>query len=284
MISFPNCKINLGLNILGKRPDGYHNIETIFYPVMTRDALEIMPLTSASADDTENNNVLFSSGGLIIAGDEADNLCVKAYRLLKKDHPALPPVRIHLHKEIPMGAGLGGGSADGAFTLLAINQRFGLGLTTNDLLTYALQLGSDCPFFIINQPAIATGRGERLAVVNLSLSEFQLVVVNPGIHINTGWAFSELDLFPGNKEARPPLQAVLNLRVEEWKDVLKNDFEKPVFTRYPEIQLIRDKFYANGAMYSSMSGSGSSVYALFYKNVKPFTDFPAHYIIKQQYL
>jgi 4-diphosphocytidyl-2-C-methyl-D-erythritol kinase len=183
-----------------------------------------------------------------------------------------------------MGAGLGGGSADGAFTLLAINQKFDLGLTTDELLDYALQLGSDCPFFIINQPAMGTGRGEVLVPVNLNLSNFQLVIVNPGIHIDTGWAFSQLAPLPQNALGRPPLQNILTRSVEEWKGILTNDFEKPVFTRYPQIQLIRDSFYNNGATFSSMSGSGSSVYALFYKNVKPFTHFPPHYIIKQQYL
>ena len=176
MISFPNCKINLGLQILNKREDGYHNLETVFYPVQLRDALEVIrrddgPQTkddnSATHDSPLTTHVSFSSSGLPIAGDEANNLCVKAYHLLKKDYPSLPPVLMHLHKAIPMGAGLGGGSADGAFALKLLNEKFQLNLTNEQLITYALQLGSDCPFFILNKPCYATGRGELLEPVDL---------------------------------------------------------------------------------------------------------------------
>ena len=186
MVSFPNCKINLGLHILGKREDGFHNLETVFYPVALKDAVELIPNTNNATD------IEFTGTGLVIDGNAADNLCVKAYRLVKKDFPQLPAVKVHLHKAIPMGAGLGGGSADAAFMLKLLNDKFKLNLSTAQLLNFALQLGSDCPFFIINKPSIATGRGEILEEIAIDLSAYKMVLINPGIHVNTGWAFSKL--------------------------------------------------------------------------------------------
>jgi 4-diphosphocytidyl-2-C-methyl-D-erythritol kinase len=178
MIVFPNCKINLGLQILNKRADNFHAIETVFYPIDLKDGLEIISSSGAAVE--------FSATGLPIDGNEADNICIKACHLLKNNFPQLPGIKMHLHKTVPMGAGLGGGSADGAFTLRLLNQKFNLGLSTQQLIDYALQLGSDCPFFIINKPCYATGRGELLQEVNIDLSTYKIVLINPGIHINTG--------------------------------------------------------------------------------------------------
>ncbi len=252
MVVFPNCKINLGLHILRKRQDGFHDLETIFFPVALHDALELLP----GKEDTE---VVFTATGRLTGAAPADNLCVKAWHLLKKDFPGLPPVRIHLHKAIPVGAGLGGGSADAAFTLRALNTIFNLKLQPEQLVTYALQLGSDCPFFILNQPCFATSRGEIMEPVAVNLSGFTLVVVNPGIHINTGWAFSQIT------PALPALSLkdIIQRPVSVWKELLVNDFETPVFNSYPEIADLKNRMYSNGAVYAGMSGSGSTVYGLF---------------------
>lgn len=272
MLLFPNCKINLGLNITGKRPDGYHNLQSVFVPVPLQDALEVVPAPGATAAIT------FTGTGLPIAGDEAQNLCVKAYHLLKVAFPQLPPAAMHLHKAIPMGAGLGGGSADGAFTLQLLNTRFKLGLTEGQLIDYALQLGSDCPFFIINRPCYTEGRGEVLTPINLPLGGYTIVLVNPGIHVPTGWAFSQLT--PASP-ANPVQQAVLQ-PVEEWKHLITNDFEAPVIKAHPQLQHIKTALYSLGAVYASMSGSGSSFYGLFATPpaIAPGL-FPEHYFVKQ---
>ncbi len=267
MVLFPNCKINLGLHITGKRPDGYHNIETIFYPLPLKDALEIIRLPTKTGSPVQ-----FSCSGLSIPVSETQNLCVQAWHLLKKDFPALPSVQMHLHKTIPMGAGLGGGSADAAFTLKALNEKFQLHLSIAQLIDYALQLGSDCPFFINNSPAFATGRGEILTPVSLDLNQYHFVLVNPGIHINTAWAFSKI--IPTN-----PPQSLLDSIIQpiaSWKNDIENDFEPVIGGKYPEIENIKNKLYKEGALYASMSGSGSTVFGLFEQ--KPATiNFPAHY-------
>ena len=270
MISFPNCKINLGLHILQKRADGFHDLDTVFYPVALRDGVEIIQNTSPSQEIT------FTSSGLHIDAQAEDNSCVKAYHLLKKDFPQLPAIKMHLHKIIPSGAGLGGGSADGAFTLLLLDKKFNLGLQEKQLIAYALQLGSDCPFFIINKPAYATSRGEKMEAIQLDLSPYQIVLVNPDIHINTGWAFSQIT---PNKE-RKSLKEIITLPVSEWKQHLQNDFEEAVFLHHAEIKTIKEQLYDQGAVYASMSGSGSTVYGLFTKNALPELHFPRHYFIK----
>lgn len=271
MLSFPNCKINLGLNITGKRPDGYHNLQSVFLPVPLQDALEIIATPHAAEP------VTFTCTGLPVEGDAATNLCVKAYHLLKVDFPQLPYIAMHLHKAIPMGAGLGGGSADGAFTLVMLNKKFRLGISQQQLLQYALQLGSDCPFFIINQPCIGTGRGEDLAPVTLPLTGYTIVLVNPGIHVNTGWAFKQITpALPAQS-----LQSVIKQPVQNWKDVLINDFEQPVTNAYPELQTIKQQLYNLGAAYAAMSGSGSTFYGLFAQPpVIPGNLFPKHYFVK----
>lgn len=269
MLVFPNCKINLGLRILNKRADGYHDIETIFYPVPLKDAIEI--IQTGNIDPVQ-----FSSSGTVISGDAADNLCIRAYLLLKKDFPKLPSVKIHLHKTIPMGAGLGGGSADAAFTLQLLNDQFQLNLSTSQLMGYAVKLGSDCPFFVLNQPCIGTGRGEILKKISLSLSGYQLLLVNPGIHINTREAFLDLKIHGVNSHL-VSLAEVVNKPLQCWPDSLKNDFEKPVFEKFPEIKEIKDILYKSGASYAAMSGSGSTVYGLFKKTIFPIKFAPGYF-------
>lgn len=277
MLLYPNCKINLGLKITGKRADGYHNIETVFFPVPLSDAIEII----------DNNNTLedleYTQSGIPIGGDRKNNLCIKAWQLLKNDFPTLPSIKLHLHKAIPMGAGLGGGSADGAFTVRLLNQKYQLGLTESQLIHYALKLGSDCPFFIINTPCLASGRGERLQPIPLSLSGYRLVVVNPGIHINTGWAFSKIKAVEGatneNAETKHSLSTAIAAPIDKWRNGLENDFEIPVFEEYPSIQSIKEVLYQKGAVFASMSGSGSSVFGIFRNNDMYSLDFPDSYLV-----
>lgn len=270
MIVFPNCKINLGLHILRKRNDGFHDLETVFYPIPLQDALEVIhhpaPLT-----DLE-----FSGSGLKVQGNLSDNICVKAYQLLRLNFPQLPPIKMHLHKIIPMGAGLGGGSADGAFALLLLNQKFHLGLSEEELIRYALQLGSDCPFFIKNAPCYATGRGEVMEELPLDLSAYTFAIVNPGIHINTGWAFSQIN----PSAERESLKNSISLPIEAWRETLTNDFEAPVVQKYPEIGVIKQQLYQQGAVYASMTGSGSTVYGIFPKEAEPRLSFPEAYFVK----
>jgi 4-diphosphocytidyl-2-C-methyl-D-erythritol kinase len=272
VIVFPNCKINLGLRITRKRDDGYHDLETVFYPLPLRDALEAVVSPQSIVDSRESQAQLFLTG-LEVAGSSDDNLCIKAYKLLRKDYPQLPPVHLHLHKAIPMGAGLGGGSADGAFTLRLLNDKFQLGLSTEQLLDYALQLGSDCPFFIINKPCSATGRGEFLQSIPVDLSAFRFVVVHPGIHVNTGWAFAQLSPAP----APIAVTQIVQQPIETWKDVLINDFEEPVSQAHPALKAIKHQLYEAGALYASMSGSGSCFYGIFHKGKLPAISWPADY-------
>lgn len=268
MVVFPNCKINLGLHITAKRADGYHNIETVFYPIPFHDVLEVIL--------AEEKLLLFSTSGEILDADDTNNLCIKAYQLLQRDFSHLPAIKMHLHKAIPAGAGLGGGSADAAFTLQLLNSKYSLGLSKQQLLSYALQLGSDCPFFVYNTPCIATGRGEILEPVAIDLSNYNLLLVNPKIHIPTARAYADC------KPTKPsiPLIEIIHQPVETWKDNLRNDFESSVFKQHSEIENIKNKLYEKGAVYASMSGSGSTVYGL-YKTEIPAIEFPAHYFLKR---
>jgi len=268
MVSFPNCKINLGLHITHKRSDGYHDLETIFYPISIKDILETIP------DTNSQEELVFSHSGLPIQGDQINNLCSKAYHLLKKNYPLLPSIKMHLHKQIPMGAGLGGGSADGAFTLIQLNHQFQLGLSENQLIQFALELGSDCPFFIINKACLGKGRGEILERIELDLTPYQFLIVNPGIHIGTAWAFSQIK----PKPVLQSLNSLINQPIKTWKETLVNDFEAPVITSYPEIGQIKNALYKAGAIYASMSGSGSTLYGIFEKGTKPNFSFPDHYM------
>ncbi|MBL0183963.1 MAG: 4-(cytidine 5'-diphospho)-2-C-methyl-D-erythritol kinase [Chitinophagaceae bacterium] len=255
MIVFPNCKINLGLHILSKRDDGFHDLETVFCPINFTEALEVIS-NPASHSDTE-----FTATGLKVDGSPSDNLCIKAYQLLKKDIPQLAAVKIHLHKTIPTGAGLGGGSADAAFMLKLLNDKFKLNLSTPELLNYALQLGSDCPFFIINKPCFATGRGESLEEISLDLSPYKIVLINPNLHVNTGWAFSQIS--PAMPKRN--LKEIVGQPIATWKEELKNDFEEAVSAAHPRIKLIKEYLYRQGAIYAAMSGSGSTVFGIFDK-------------------
>jgi 4-diphosphocytidyl-2-C-methyl-D-erythritol kinase len=252
MIVFPNCKINLGLHVVSKQQDGFHHLETIFYPLSLTDALEVI----------HPGQLQFSASGIAVPGNDFDNLCIKAWHLLKADYPTLPEVNIHLHKHIPIGAGLGGGSADAAFMLQLLNNRFQLGIAEEELLDYAGRLGSDCPFFINNKPCFATGRGDIMTPIAVNLVNYSLVLVYPNIHINTGWAFSQITpKVPEVSLSQSILQAV-----ETWKSTIKNDFEVPVFNAYPALVAIKEELYAQGAIYASMSGSGSTFFGIFPKN------------------
>lgn len=274
MIVFPNSKINLGLRILRKREDGYHDLETVFFPVGIRDALEIIPL----GQNEHTSAFPFTLSGAELQGQPTSNLCVRAYKLLRKDFPAIPKIKMHLHKTIPSGAGLGGGSADAAFTLLLLNKLFQLGLSKEKLMSYAAELGSDCPFFILNQPCYARGRGELLEPIPVDLSAYKIVVANPGIHIDTGLAF--LNITPALPE-RSIKDIIAHQPFERWKDELVNDFEKVIFPRHPEISDIKDNFYRQGAIYASMSGSGSTVYGIFPADKQIGLNFPAHYFVRE---
>lgn len=273
MIVFPNSKINLGLNILRKRSDGYHDLETIFYPIPLTDILEIIE----NKHPEDSPRMPFSTSGFFIPETPASNICAKAYKLLKKDFPKLPFIRMHLHKCVPLGAGLGGGSSDASFALKVLNKLFNLTLTDQQLMDYADQLGSDCPFFILNKPCFATGRGEILEEINIDLSAYKLVIVNPGIHIHTGDTFSKLKPgLPGKS-----IKEIMTQPIKTWKKELQNDFEKIVFEQYNEIAAIKAALYAAGAIYASMSGSGSTVYGIFPKGQKPSFSFPDRYFVRE---
>lgn len=270
MLVFPNCKINLGLNVLQKREEGFHNIETFFYPVPFTDALEVV------ANPSNEPGVEFNSTGLVVDGPVADNLCFQAYQLLKKDFSQLPAVKIHLHKVIPMGAGLGGGSADAAFMLKLLNDKFRLSIPADQLIKYALQLGSDCPFFINNKPCFATARGEVMEEIALNLSAYRFILINPHIHINTGWAFSQIT--PSLPEVS--IKEIIKQPIKTWKEDLQNDFETAVFSAHPEIRKIKEGLYQQGAIYASMSGSGSTVFGIFNRNTPPALFSTSDYFIK----
>lgn len=270
MIVFPTAKINLGLQILGKRTDGYHNLNTVFYPIPLFDALEIVQ------DDTNHSGINFSVFGNNTAVDIHTNLCTKAYHLLKNDYPSLPAVYAALIKAIPAGAGLGGGSADGAFTLSLLNQKFALGISKEKLQQYALTLGSDCPFFIDATPAIAGGRGEELEPIELSLKDYSILLVNPKIHIPTPWAFSRITNF----SPKIDFHTIINKNPAEWQNLVVNDFEQPVFNTYPEIATIKDSLYKAGALYASLSGTGSTVFGIFSQSAHPKLSFPSNYFLK----
>ncbi len=252
MINFPNAKINLGLNIVEKRPDGYHNLETIFYPIPVTDALEIHPSRDGSAP------FVLHQSGIEIVGETDDNLVIKAYRLLQQKFE-LPPIEIFLHKHIPSGAGLGGGSADAAFMLKLLNERFSLDLSEDELEKQAATLGADCAFFVRNKPTFAEGIGNLFSPIELSLAGYQLLLIKLPIFVSTREAFALI------KPHRPvrPLREVVTLSIENWKEWMINDFEDSVFAQFPAIEKLKKQMYEMGAVYAAMSGSGSSVFGLF---------------------
>lgn len=260
MITFPNAKINLGLNITGKRPDGYHNLETVFYPIPLEDALEVTLLKDAP------HKFALHQSGMEIAGDPETNLVVKAYKLLDTEFH-LPAIDIFLHKHIPSGAGLGGGSADAAFMLKLLNTKFALNLSEERLEKYAAMLGADCAFFIKNAPTYAEGIGNLFSPVSLSLKGYRLVLVKPDIFVSTREAFA---LIPP-RQPEHSLKETVRRPVNEWKECMINDFEESVFPQYPAIKEIKEELYRRGAIYAAMSGSGSSVFGIF----APETPLPA---------
>lgn len=234
---------------MSKRTDGFHNIETCFYPVPWCDVLEIIL----------SNDFSFTNTGIPITNTEEENLCVRAYQNLKEAYN-LPAVKIHLHKIIPMGAGLGGGSADAAFTLKLLNTICSLDLSVDKLIEIAAQLGSDCPFFLYERAMIGTGRGEVLSAIDVSLAGKYIVIVKPDIHVSTKDAYRNVT----PDASKPSIREILQKEdVKDWKNMLANDFEESVFRQYPEIKRIKEMLYEKGAFYASMSGSGSSVYGLF---------------------
>ncbi len=265
MIVFPNAKINLGLNILGKRKDGYHDISTCFYPIPWKDILEIVP--------NRDKGVKIFVTGMKIPGGEDENLCVKAFRIMKKDFD-IPGVSIHLHKQIPAGSGLGGGSSDAAFTITSLDRMFNLYLDEAILKWYALKIGSDCPFFIDNKAGLASGRGEVREDIKIDLSGKFILIVCPGFGISTSEAYRNM------KPAVPDIsirEIIEGKPMEEWKDYLINDFEKFVFTQHPELETLKKQLYDSGALYASMSGSGSAFFGIFHSQPETLPEFPAEY-------
>lgn len=271
MITFPNAKINLGLNVVEKRTDGYHNLETIFYPIPLDDALEIhLPKESL------NHTTLYQSG-MQVSGSQEDNLVMKAFRMLQEKYN-LPHLNIYLNKHIPSGAGLGGGSSDAAFMLKLLNKRFDLHLSTAQLEHDAALLGADCAFFIQNKPTYAEGIGNVFSPVDLSLKGYQIVLVKPNIFVSTREAFALIQPHHPNQS----LKEIVELPIEEWRNLMYNDFEVSVFKQFPEIGKIKDQLYEMGAIYASMSGSGSSLYGLFAPDVEvPTTSFAKDTFIYQ---
>ena len=257
MILFPNCKINIGLHITKKREDGFHDLETVFYPLPWTDILEITPLPQAN-----HHTIEFKSTGTRIYGSKDHNLCVRAYELLAADFN-LGPVKMHLHKVLPIGAGLGGGSADAAYALKGLNNLFKLGLSAQQLESYAVILGSDCPFFIQNQPVYATGRGNIFESIKLSLDGYFFVLVKPRIHISTAEAYAGVQ----PQLPKTSLKELIKKPIDQWKNSISNDFEKTILDKHPSIKKIKKRLYEEGAIYAAMSGSGSTVYGIFKEEV-----------------
>ncbi len=263
MIDFANCKINLGLNVTQKRPDGFHNIETVFYPVNWKDSIEIIEAGNQAFD--------LQISGLKVQGNIEENIVFKAYKLLGKE-AKLPNLKVYLHKVLPMGAGLGGGSSDAAFFLKLANKQFKLNLSTEKLTEMARKLGSDCAFFIENTPVFARGKGDDFETANVDLSQYHILVVYPGVHSNTKEAYDGCIPTQPTKSIK---DIVTKEPIENWKSLLVNDFEKSIFKKYPEIEKLKNTLYQNGAIYSSLSGSGSAVFGVF--KSKPEISFPENY-------
>lgn len=261
MTLHPNCKINLGLNVVAKRPDGYHNLETLFLPIPLCDELEMEEAGAFS----------FVQEGIALDNPPDDNLCVRAYRLMQSEFPTcVKPVRMRLHKNIPFGAGLGGGSSDAAHVLTGLRTLFSIPVEDSRLEVLASRLGADCPFFVRNRPAYATGIGDQLSPIDLNLSSYRLMLVKPHDHVSTKEAYSGIVPSPSNIDLREAVKAP----VEEWKRLIKNDFERSVFPAHPAIAALKEALYAQGALYASMSGSGAALFALFPLSATPRIEAP----------
>jgi len=252
MVIFPNAKINIGLSVIGKRSDGFHDIESVFYPVGLCDAIEYLPVVHKEEADPD---LITYSGPFPVTGKD---ICIKSIELLRELF-SFPALRMHIHKNIPSGAGLGGGSSDAAFLLKSLNERFAFGLNNVQLEELAGRIGSDCPFFIKNNPSLVTGRGENLENIHLSLKGYYMVLICPGIQVSTAAAYSEI--IPSQKS--PGLREMVQHDIYKWRDQIKNQFEVPVFRKHPLLKVIKEELYSIGAEYASMTGSGSAIFGLF---------------------
>ena len=270
MLTFPNAKLNLGLYVTARRPDGYHELETVFLPLPWADVLDVLPAPKGQAASD------LTLTGRPIPGEASTNLCLRAYELLKADFPDLPAAQLHLHKIVPIGAGLGGGSADAAFALRALGEVFGLNLSTGQLENYARRLGADCAFFIQNTPRLARGKGDEFEAIALNLSGTACVVVYPGLPISTAQVFA--GIVP--RAPAYPLRAALAQPISEWRATVSNDFEASLAPTHPVLASIKQQLYAAGATYASLSGSGSAVYGLFAEvAAAPTLPWPAEYVV-----
>ncbi|GAB3870108.1 4-(cytidine 5'-diphospho)-2-C-methyl-D-erythritol kinase [Hymenobacter segetis] len=270
MLTFPNAKLNLGLYVTQRRPDGFHTLESVFVPLPWTDALEMLPAPAGAATS-------LTLTGRPIPGDPATNLCLKAYELLQADFPELPPVQIYLHKIVPIGAGLGGGSADAAFALKAANDLFSLNLPIEKLERYARRLGSDCAFFIQNKPVLAVEKGDVFEEINLNLKSVSCMVVYPNLHISTAEAYARITPQP----PKHPLREALAQPMSTWRDTLSNDFETALTPSHPVLAEIKQKLYDAGATYASLSGSGSAVYGLWENGEPVAMTWPTEYTVWQ---
>jgi 4-diphosphocytidyl-2-C-methyl-D-erythritol kinase len=250
MVCFPNAKINIGLNITSKRKDGFHNIETVFYPIPLSDVLEFVP--------SKNTETTINTTGIALNITGKENICYKAYQLLAKDYK-LPSLDVHLHKIIPSGAGLGGGSADASFFLKELNDFYQFGLTNKKLEKLAAKLGSDCAFFIENKPVFAYGRGEKFQSIDLDLGKYYIYIVKPEVFVSTVDAYAGV----APEEPKTSLKDLIKKPLNYWKSSVFNDFELSIFKKYPLLSEIKEELYSQGAIYAAMSGSGSSIYGIF---------------------
>ena len=256
MITFPIAKINLGLNVVEKRPDGYHNLETVFYPVNIQDALEVYEMDEAFPSPYDCD---LKVSNIHIEGDEQRNLVVRAYQLLKQDFPTLPRLHAHLYKGIPTQAGMGGSSSDCGYMITLINKMFHLGLSEAQMISYAARLGADCAFFIQSLPAYAEGIGEKLSPISLDLSQYHLLIIKPPVAVSTREAFA--NIIPQQTEVK--CRDIVKQDIRTWREQLTNDFEDSIFPQYPRLKEIKRQLYQQGALYAAMSGSGSSLFGFF---------------------
>ena len=265
MLVFSNCKINLGLNVINKRLDGFHNLKTVFYPINWLDELEVIE------DDRAKNGFSFSQSGLTIDVPIENNLIYKAWQLIT-NKTKLPPIKVNLVKRIPMGAGLGGGSSNAAYFITLINSKFDLGFSSDEMIQLSAQIGSDCAFFINNKPVFAEGKGDVLSSININLNQYYILLVFPNIYSNTKDAFNNLVYQTPTIELKTIIEEI---PIDEWKNNLVNDFEQSIFLKHPKIKELKELFYSEGAIYSSMSGSGSCVFGIFDQepNLKSFEHY-----------
>lgn len=271
MLTYSNAKINIGLNIVEKRKDGFHNIETIFFPIGMRDAIEIV-------NSKEDTPYTFSASGIPINIDAKDNIVVKAYELIRSKY-SFPAQDIHLHKTIPFGAGLGGGSANAAYMIKLLNNKFNLGMSNKEMEREVKKLGSDCALFIKNEPAFAVGKGDQLSSIDLNLSGYHTLLIKPDIHISTPEAYANIK--PQKPETS--LKELIKQPIENWKDTIKNDFEASIFPKHPLLAEIKEELYEEGAIYAAMSGSGSSMFGIFKDAPKILTKWEKHFCYSETF-